>query len=251
MVHAARADASSGRVERVYLGATQMHLTDTRAAAIARQGTSAIVASIVMLLAAASTAPAAAQSTSLVGTYDGGQMEIAASLELKADRHFHYALSYGALDEEAAGTWTVSGDQVLLTSDPVVAPRFVLVAHSRGTDAVLQVSLDVPSGVSRQYFDAVITSTNGETQRKQLGDDGLLSPFTSANLPTSVRMLLPVFSIIGEPVKLDPSSGYLVRFRFERNDLGKVAFQAAPLKIVNGELLLDRHGRTIKFKRSR
>ena len=228
-----------------------MHLTDTRADAITHQGTLAIVASIVLLLAAASIAPAAAQSTSFVGTYDGGQMEIAAGLELKADRHFRYALSYGALDEEAAGTWTVSGDQVLLTSDPVVAPRFVLVSHSRGTDGVLQVSLDVPSGVSRQYFDAVITSTNGETQWKQLGDDGLSSPFTSANVPTSIRMLLPIFSVIGEPAKLEPSSGYSVRFRFERNDLGKVAFQATPLKIVNGELLLDRHDRTIKFKRSR
>jgi hypothetical protein len=187
----------------------------------------------------------------LVGAYDGGQMEIAAGLELKADHRFRYALSYGALDEQAAGTWTVSGNQVLLTSDPVVAPRFVLVSHGRGADGALQVNLDVPNGVSRQYFDAVITSTNGETQRKQLGDDGLSAPFTSANVPTSVRMLLPVFSLVGEPVRLDPGSGYSVRFRFEPNDLGKVAFQATPLKIANGDLMLDRHGRTITFKHSR
>jgi hypothetical protein len=68
-----------------------MRLTATRAEVVAHQGALAIVASIVLLLAAASTAPAAAQSTSLVGTYDGGQMEIAAGLELKADRHFRYA----------------------------------------------------------------------------------------------------------------------------------------------------------------
>jgi hypothetical protein len=30
-----------------------------------------------------------------------------------------------------------------------------------------------------------------------------------------------------------------------------VDFQATPLTIVNGDLLLDRHGRTIKFKRTR
>jgi len=212
-----------------------------------------LVASMVLILAeaAASTAPVAAQSTSLVGTYDGGQMEIAAGLELRADHRFRYALSYGALDEQAAGTWTVSGDQVLLTSDPVVAPRFVLVSHGRGAEGMLQVSLDVPRGVSRQYFDAVITSTNGDTQRKQLSEQGLSAPFTSANVPTSVRMLLPVFSLVGEPVKLDPSSGYSVRFRFEPNDLGKVAFHGTPLKIENGDLLLARHDRTIRFKRSR
>ncbi len=222
-----------------------------RAAVITPQAILASVASLAFVLAVTSTAPAAAQSGTLVGTYDGGQMELAAGLELRADHRFRYALSYGALDEQAAGTWTVSGNQVLLTSDPVVVPRFVLVSHGRGADGVLQIDLDVPKGVSRQYFDAVITSINGETQRKQLSDDGLLAPFTSSNVPTSVRMLLPVFSVLGEPVKLDPSSGYSVRFRFEPNDLGKVAFQATSVKIANGDLLLDRHGRTITFKHSR
>ena len=192
-----------------------------------------------------------ARAASLVGTYDGGQMEIAAGLELQAGGRFRYALSYGALDEEAAGRWTTNGDRVLLTSDPVIPPRFVLVWHGRGADGMLQVSLDVPKGLSRQYFDALITTTGGATQRKQFADEGLLSPFTSDNAPSSLRMLFPVFSVAGEPVPLDPSSGYSLRFRFEPNDLGKANFQATPLRIVGGDLLLDRHGRTIRFRRSR
>jgi hypothetical protein len=228
----------------------QMPLT-ARAGVLARKAMSGIAGPVVLLLAAALSAPAAAQSASLVGTYDGGQMELAAGLELKADGRFRYALSYGALDEEAAGRWTVSGSQVVLTSDPVVAPRFVLLSRGRGADGVLQIGLEVPKGMSRQYFDAVITTANGQTQRKQLGEDGFSSSFTSATVPTSVRMLLPVFSIISEPFQVDPSSGYSLRFRFEPNDLGRVAFQAAPLKILNGDLLLDRHGRTIRFKRSK
>jgi hypothetical protein len=222
-----------------------------RATVVAPRNMLALAVSTVLVLTAASTAPAAAPSTSLVGTYDGGQMEIAAGLELRADGRFRYALSYGALDEEAAGTWTVSGSQVLLTSDRVVAPRFVLLSRGRSGDGVLQIGLDVPKGFSRQYFDAVITSTNGQIERRQLSDDGLSLHFTSASVPTSVRMLLSVFSIISEPIQVDPSSGYSLRFRFEPNDLGKVAFQATPLNIVNAELLLDRHGRTIRFKRSR
>jgi hypothetical protein len=78
-------------------------------------------------------------------------MELAAGLELKADRRFLYALSYGALDERAAVTWTVIGDPVFLTSDPVVVPRFALVSHSRGADGVLQVSLDTPNRTSRAH----------------------------------------------------------------------------------------------------
>jgi hypothetical protein len=186
----------------------------------------------------------------LVGTYDGHQMEIAAGLELKDDQHFHYALAYGALDEEAAGTWTVDGDQLLLTSDPVIPPRFVLVSQSQGTAGKLEINLDVPTEMSRQYFDALIADSTGNIEQKQLGENGLVSEFPSTNKPASVRMLLSIFDVVSEPVKLDLTSGYSLRFRFEPHDLGKVTFRGTPLKIVGEELLLERHGRTIRFKHS-
>ena len=59
-----------------------------------------------------------------------------------------------------------------------------------------------------------------------------------------------MFDIMSQQVRLDPGAGYSLRFRFEPNDIGKVAFQATPLAIVNGDLVLDRHGRTIRFKRT-
>jgi hypothetical protein len=65
------------------------------------------------------------------------------------DGRFNYALSYGALDEQATGRWTVSGDRVLLSSNPVVAPRLFLVSRGRGPEGMLQLSVDVPRGVSR------------------------------------------------------------------------------------------------------
>jgi len=145
------------------------------------------LASAALFLAAAATVatPATAQPASLVGTYDGRQMEMAAGIELKADGRFRYGLSYGALDEEAVGRWTARGDQVLLTSDPVTAPRFVLVSQGRAADGMLQVSLDVPKGVSRQYFDALLLKPNGQAERKQLTEDGLSSHFTRDNVPST------------------------------------------------------------------
>jgi hypothetical protein len=210
------------------------------------------MASSVLLVAAksAATGRAMAQSTSLVGTYDGRQMEMVAGLELLTNGRFRYALAYGALDEQAAGKWTSGGDRVLLTSDPVTPPRFVLVSQSRGAPGMLRVDLDVPKGVSRQYFNALITKANGQTERRQLAEDGLLLPFAAAEAPITLRLSLQMFDIAGGPVRLDANSGYSVRFRFEPNDIGKVAFQATPLKLVNGELLLDRHGRTIRFRRT-
>jgi hypothetical protein len=224
-----------------------MHFTGIRDAIVCRRAF-AILVSFTILAAVSAVAAPAAQAASLVGTYDGGQMEIAAGLELKADGRFRYALSYGALDEEATGQWTMSGEHVLLTSDPVTAPRFVLVSHGRGESGMLQLNLDVPKGLSRQYFDAVITMLNGQVQRQQFSEDGLLLPLARGNVPTSVRILLQMFDVISKPVALDSSSGYSVRFRFEPNDLGKVPFRATSLRIVDGDLVLDWHGRTIRFK---
>ena len=206
----------------------------------------------IMLLALATAsvaAPAMAQPASLVGTYDGRQMEIAAGLQLGADGRFRYALSYGALDEQATGKWALHGDRVLLTSDPVTAPRVVLVSHARGTPGLLRVDLDVPNGISRQYFAAVITKMSGDTEQRQLSEDGLSWPFSAADAPTSIRIVLPIFEVASAPLRLDANSGYSVRFRFDPHDLGKVDFRATPLRIVNGELLLERHGRTVRFKR--
>jgi hypothetical protein len=209
-----------------------------------------IASCILVAAGAALAASTMAQSTPLVGTYDGRQMEMAAALELLADGRFRYALAYGALDEEAAGKWTLQGDGVLLTSDPVTAPRFVLVSQARGAPGVLRVDLDIPKGLSRQYFDALITKAGGQSERKQLTEDGLALPFAAAEAPTTVRLSLQMFEVASGPVRLDANSGYSVRFRFEPNDIGKVSFQATPLRVVNGELLLDRHGRTIRFRRT-
>ena len=78
-----------------------------------------------MLLAAPAPNPA-----SLAGIYDGGQMEIAAALELTKDGKFRYALSYGALDEMASGRWTAENGTVVLSveqyqsNDPYAEERF-------------------------------------------------------------------------------------------------------------------------------
>jgi hypothetical protein len=219
---------------------------------IAMLRTLAIAAlALLLVVAPICTGPASAQSGSLAGVYDGGQMEMAAGLELKPDGRFNYALSYGALDEQAAGRWTVSGDRVLLSSNPVVAPRLFLVSRGRGSEGMLRLSLDVPSGTSRQYFDALITQGNGQTQKVQLSEEGLSLPFGRADAPTAVRLVLQIFRVASEPVQLDPNSGYVVQFRFEPNDIGKVDFRAEALQVVSGDLVLNRHGRTLRFRRTR
>ena len=213
--------------------------------------TLAVVRGATLASALATLAAAPAAAASLVGVYDGGQMEIAAALELKSDGRFNYALSYGALDEEATGKWQVSGERVLLTSDPVTPPRYTIVSQQPGPAGVLRIIIDFKDPYDQQQFSALIAKSDGAVEDVQLGIDGLSWPFAAGAAPTSVRLLLDVFQIVSEPLPLGPGPGYLIHYNFEPNDFGKVAFNATSLAVVNGELVLERHGRTLKFRRAK
>ena len=210
-----------------------------------------VLAASLATLAAAPAAAAGSTAASLIGVYDGGQMEIAAGLELKANGRFQYGLSYGALDEEATGKWQASGDRVLLTSDPVTPPRYTVVSQQAGPASVLRIIIDFKDPYDQQQFSALITKSDGAVEDVQLGIDGLSWPFAADAAPTSVRLLLDVFQIVSEPLPLAASSGFLIHYNFEPNDFGKVAFNATPLAVINGELVLERHGRTLKFHRAK
>jgi len=189
-------------------------------------------------------------AASLAGRYDGHQTEMAAGLELGADGRFRYGLAYGALDEQAAGSWTYDGSRVWLTSDPVAAPQFVLLAATPLQTGTLKVALDLPQGMNRQYFKALIRLADGRSMERQFGDEGLDVQLGPSERVVSVALLLPVYGLEGEPAPLAGSPGGDAHFRFDPNDLGKVAFAREPLLVSPDGLRLERLGRTIVFRRA-
>lgn len=184
----------------------------------------------------------------LVGTYDGGQIEMAVGLELHADGRFAYGMSYGALDEEAEGKWSVNGGHVELTSDPVTPPRFLVLGQHTAAAGQLRIRLDLPHGLSRQYFEAEVQYADGSQADFQLSDREEPLDVGGAKRPVSVALVLPIFDLRSDPVKLG-QGGIQVDFRFEPHDLGKVKFSRTPLRIDQGDLILIRYGRTIRFRR--
>lgn len=206
------------------------------------------LATLLLLIAAAPADPA--HPAALVGEYDGHQMEMGAGLELKADGRFRYALSYGALDEEAQGSWVADRETVVLTSDHVTPPRFTLVEQKTGPAKELHVALDVPHGMNPQYFDAVVTFADGHSVQQQLGEEEeTVIPIANGAVPARIMIVLSIFEIHGDWVTIDPAKGGRFHFRFEPNDLGKVDFRGTVLKIEGGDLLLDRYGRAVRFHR--
>ena len=192
---------------------------------------------------------APASSSPLVGTYDGHQMEMAVGLELRADGRFDYGLSYGALDESASGTWRVDGNNVLLTSDPVTPPRFTFLDQRPAPDGKMHIVLDLPKGWSRQVFHAEIGLADGRFVGGQLSDDDDTISLGAGDRPVSLRLGMDVYELSSDTIRLDGTPASSIRVRFEANDLGKVAFARTPLRIDGGNLLLERYGRSIVFRR--
>jgi hypothetical protein len=203
----------------------------------------------VIVLAGSIAAAEAAPAPCLTGNYNGGQMELAAELDLAADGHFQYGLAYGALDEEAQGRWESDGSNVYLTSGPVTPPRFSLTGEGSAPKGEFRIALDLPRGMDRQYFDAHVTLANGEVIDHQLAENGLTLQLEPGMRVVSVQFELGVFLLKSQSIPLSSGSGREARFRFEPNDLGKVAFTHTALRIDGGDLLLDRFDRQLRFRR--
>lgn len=204
---------------------------------------------VLCLLAATPAGRVDPHPASLVGSYDGGQMEMAAGITLKANGRFEYGLSYGALDEEAAGRWTADACQVLLTSDPVKAPRFSLVDQKAAVPGMLRITLALPGQIERQLFDVHILFKDGSQGERHLAEDDTLIRFEPGNPPVRIALSFGMFELASDPVTIDPAKGYALDFRFEPNDLGKVDFRGTPLVRSGADLLLDRYGRSIRFRK--
>jgi hypothetical protein len=185
-----------------------------------------------------------------VGVYDGGQMEIAAGLELKADGHFRYGLAYGALDEEAEGLWTVEGGQILLTTDPAPVPaRFTLLEQHVAPPGEIEIAVQGPDGKPLTVADIAILYDDGDPDIVQAGVEPRLLPLDPARPPRRIHLHFPIYDVTSDPFTIDPAKGYGFVFRFEPNDVAKADFRRTPLAIEGETLILPRFDRTLRFRR--
>ena len=194
---------------------------------------------------------ASAPTASPAGTYETHQMEVAAGLELKADHHFRYALSYGAVDEEAQGTWTFDGKTVRLTSVPMPkAPSFELVRDDPAPKGELFLKLEDPGFEWGHPLYALAAGESKQAFEVEADDSGRVD--VSGNPPiATVAPEMPVFGPTGDVFKLAPDRGHKLLFRFHRNDLGKARFNAEALQRKGGDLLLQRYDTVFRFVKIR
>lgn len=200
-----------------------------------------------LLLAATAPHPAA-----LVGLYNGGQMELAATLVLRPDGRFGYALSYGALDEEASGTWEAEGDMVRLTTLPtVVPPQFVVESDTpdiMGGFTLILSNAAILRGTPLRVL--LFYAPDEAPLSSEVAPDGRVV-LPDSRRPNALLPLLPVYPPSGEPILLTGKSGHRLTVRFEPNDIGKADFRGEPLAIEGDTLVLPRFDRVLRFRRAR
>lgn len=198
----------------------------------------------VWLLAAA--APAA---SSPAGLYEIHQMEMAGGLELQANGHFRYALSYGAADEEAEGDWTSDGKTVLLTTNPAPRPpNFELIRDDPAPKGELSLALEPPGFGWEGSIDALVTIAGSAKKfRVRTEGEGRIEIPAGVRV-TAVEPVVPIYGGTGSPIALSTERGHRLLLRFKPNDLGKAAFNHQPLALLDGDdLLLERYEAVIRF----
>jgi hypothetical protein len=204
-----------------------------------------------MLGAALLLLAAPAPTTSPVGMYETHQMEVAAGLELKADHHFRYALSYGAVDEEGAGDWTFDGKTVHLTSNPMPkAPSFELVRDDPAPNGQLFMTLEDPGFEWGHPLQAIATHDSKQGFEIEADDSGRVD-LSGKPAVIAVAPEMPVFGPTGEIFQLSQDRGHKLLFRFHRNELGKVRFNHEPLEQRDGDLFMQRYDSLFRFVKVR
>lgn len=200
--------------------------------------------------AAIALVSAAVQPASpLAGDYDGGQTEMAARLRLSPDGRFQFALSYGALDEIAKGSWREVNGEVRLTTEPAPkAPAFTAVSDTPVADGSLHVALADPELLQGSPLTVAVTYADSDQPSfVEAAEDGRV-PVEPGRTVTAIVPDLPVYPLPLAAYRLGPG-GHRIVFRFDINDFGIAGFADEPLAIENGELLMRRYDRLIRFRR--
>ena len=184
------------------------------------------------------------------GVYDGSQMEIAARLVLKPDGHFLYALSYGALDEQARGRWVEQDGKLLLTTEPrPKPPRFTVVSDKPAADGAIHVAMDNAELLQGSSLTMAVTFAGEDRPAYIEADEDGRLPLPAGKTVVALVPDLPVYPIPLTPYALKPG-GHRIVFRFEPNDIGIADFDREPLAIEGATLVLRRYDRTITFEKA-
>ncbi|HEY1605668.1 MAG TPA: hypothetical protein VGF77_08715 [Allosphingosinicella sp.] len=202
----------------------------------------------------AGTAAHAPPAPSPAGRYRlQGVHDAASELILRADGRFAYMLAYGALDEEATGRWRRAGNHILLTTVPKpVPPVFAPGKAARTADAPFTLHVTSPDGRGIPGVDFRIEFASGAPLEDYINnDEGWSLPAGEARKPVAVTLALRIYGLVSERFPVDIARANDLTFVLTPHDFGRVDFEALPLDVAPGKLVMHRNGTALDYVRER
>lgn len=205
-----------------------------------------------LLIALALTAsPAIAQDSPFVGEYRLAEgPDVGGGLSIGKDGRFQYGLAAGALDERAAGRWTVQGDLVCLTTDPKPVPPAMekgALIEVEGQSPTLLVTW--PDGQGVAGVDFVIGFDSGAPIDGYTQDYGWTMPVDDKRMPRWVEVHESIYRITAPRFDLTEGDGGKLRVIIIPNDIGVVDFDGACAERTEGGVTLYRAEGDMRFVR--
>ena len=222
-----------------------------------RQSDAMIRAHIALLLAAAlflPVAPADARSP-YAGRYRvAAGPDIAGRLELEPDGRFRYVLSAGALDQHAEGSWTETGGDIRLTTDPKPVPP----SFARGPDAKPEEGKDAPTlhvrladGRDLAGIDFRLGLTGGTSMAGYTQAEGWSFEAPGDQTIAWVELVEPIYGVVSPRFVLDPPAAGGLVFVLTPNDIAIADFRNDRLERRTDDFVLHLGDRALRMIRER
>lgn len=174
--------------------------------------------------------------------------DTAGMLDLRADGTFRYALSEGALDEHSEGTWTETGGDIRLTTDPKPVPP----AFARGPDGGSEtLHVRLADGRDLAGVDFRLGLTSGSTLAGYTQAEGWSFAEAGDRKIAWVELYEPIYGVASERFVIDPPASGGLTFVLTPNDIDVVDFDAAQLERRSDDFVLHRRGRDLRLVRER
>lgn len=180
-----------------------------------------------------------------------GVHEAASGLELTADGHFRYGLTYGALDEVGEGRWVRDGNRILLTTEPAwTPPAFEPVSAERNPEFTVRVQVTGPDGNRMSWpVDVLLTYADGTETEGYTQPYGYIPNLPEDTKITAVKLGLAMFGFISPPFPVDLARANDLTFRLVPNSLGQPPFKDQPLLIEGDDLVMLRGDGRLTYRK--
>ena len=176
--------------------------------------------------------------------------DTAGMLDLQPDGRFRYFLSEGALDEQAEGTWSETGGDIRLTTEPKPVPP----SWARGPDGgegAATIRVVLADGRELAGIDFRLGLADGASMAGYTQAEGWSFAGPGGRRVAWVELYEPIHGVASQRFAIDPPAAGGLVFVLTPNDIGTVDFDQTPVHRRSDDFVLDRRGRELRLVRER